>query len=93
MKYDTKTDDCDRHHICSIHHSVKDVMCEIDNNPYFEVLTITIYNNGNDKIYVYDKNNEKCFMNKKCDLVIQETLSIENQRMNQEDYDQKLVKN
>ena len=87
MKYDTKTDDryddCDRHHICPIHSSVKDVMCETNDNPNLEVLTITIYDHGNHKIYVYDKNNEKCLMNKKCDWYDQYDLSIENQR---EDY-------
>ena len=93
MKYDTKTDDryddCDRHHICPIHSSVKDVMCETNDNPNLEVLTITIYDHGNHKIYVYDKNNEKCLMNKKCDWYDLYDLSIENQRMTPEDYVQK----
>ncbi len=79
MKTDTKTDVG----ICSIHNSVKEVMSDIDDSPNLEVLTITIYNNETDKIYVYDKNNEKCFMNKRCDWVTQYEVSIGNQR---EDY-------
>ena len=67
--------------ICSIHNSVKELMSDIDDREYLEVLTITFYNNETDKIYIYDKTNEKCFMNKRCDWVTQYELSIENQYM------------